>query len=164
MSEQRDFVDGILEQWKKERPDLDTGPMAVLARVARLESCLDRLISEELSRYDLGRGEFDILATLRRNGMPFRLNPKTLSSRLMLSSGAMTSRLDRLESRALIRRVPDQSDRRSMLIELTAAGLETIDRIVTEHVVAQSTLLAPLNKAERKELAGLLRKMLLSVE
>jgi DNA-binding MarR family transcriptional regulator len=161
---EKDFVDSILGQWKKERPDLDASPMAVLGRVSRLESHVDRLVTEEFSRYGLGRGEFDVLATLRRSGTPFRLNPKVLSSRLMLSSGAMTNRLDNLESRGLIRRIPDPSDRRALLIELTATGREVIDEVVTAHVENLGRVVGVLTARERKELAGLLRKVLVAVE
>lgn len=163
MSE-RDFVDIILGQWKKERPDLDTSPMAIVGRVSRLETHFDRLLSAVFARYQLGRGEFDVLTTLRRSGPPFRLNPKVLSGRLMLSSGAMTNRLDHLESRGLIRRIADPSDRRALLIELTPAGKSLIDDAVAAHVENEATILAPLNKKERRELAALLRKLLVSLE
>lgn len=161
---ERDFVDSIVGQWKKERPDLDASPMSVLGRVTRLESHVDRLVAEQLARYGLGRGEFDVLATLRRSGEPFRLNPKVLSGRLMLSSGAMTNRLDNLEKRGLIKRIPDPTDRRALLIELTREGLRTIDELVAEHVRNLEKLLEPLTKSERRELAGLLRKLLVALE
>ena len=158
------MVDLILGQWKKERPDLDTSPMGVIGRVSRLELHLDRLLSEVFARYQLVRGEFDVLATLRRSGPPFRLNPKVMSSRLMLSSGAMTNRLDNLEARGLIRRIPDPSDRRALLIELTPSGKALIDEALAAHVANEDRILGPLNKKERRELATLLRKWLLSLE
>lgn len=161
---QRDFVDAILGQWKKERPDLDASPMAVLGRISRLESHAARAIAEELTRFDLARGEFDVLATLRRSGPPHRLNPKALSGRLMLSSGAMTNRLDQLEKRGLIRRTPDPDDRRGLLIELTAAGRKLVDDALEAHLSNEEKILATLNKKERKELAELLKKLLVSFE
>lgn len=164
MPGEKDFVDSILGQWKSERPDLDASPMGVLGRVTRLESHLDRAVSEEFARHGLARGEFDVLAALRRSGPPFRLNPKVLSGRLMLSSGAMTNRLDQLEKRGLTRRMPDPSDRRALLIELTKEGRETIDEVVTAHVHNLATLLEPLTKGERRQLAELLRKLLLPLE
>jgi DNA-binding MarR family transcriptional regulator len=164
MPADRDFVDSILAQWKTERPDLDASPMGILGRVTRLESHLDRTVSGELARHGLARGEFDVLAALRRSGPPFRLNPKVLSGRLMLSSGAMTNRLDQLEKRGLTRRMPDSSDRRALLIELTKEGLKTIDLIVTAHVDNLAVMLEPLTKKERRELAELLRKLLLPLE
>lgn len=162
--QERDFVDSILGQWKEERPDLDASPMAIIGRISRLETHFDVRIAEELARFDFGRGEFDVLATLRRSGPPFRLNPKVLSSRLMLSAGAMTNRLDNLEKRGLIRRTPDPSDRRALLIELTKEGKKTIDDAVSRHVANEERMLAALNKKERRELAALLRKLLLSAE
>ncbi len=161
---QRDFVDAILGQWKKERPDLDASPMAVLGRMSRLEAHTGRLIAEELARFDLARGEFDVLATLRRAGAPHRLNPKALSERLMLSSGAMTNRLDQLEKRGLIRRTPDPEDRRGLLIELTAEGKALIDEALGAHLTNEEKILGALNRKERKALAELLRKLLVSFE
>ena len=164
MPGERDFVDTILVQWKRERPDLDTSPMAILGRITRLESHLDRAVGEEFGRHGLARGEFDVLAALRRSGPPFRLNPKALSGRLMLSSGAMTNRLDQLEKRGLTRRIPDPSDRRALFIELTKEGLKTIDEVVAAHVDNLASLLDPLTRKERRELAELLRKLLLPLE
>jgi DNA-binding MarR family transcriptional regulator len=162
--QQRDFVDGILGQWKKERPELDASPMGVLGRIARAEQFSGKAIAEELARWGLVRGEFDVLATLRRSGEPHRLNPKVLSERLMLSSAAMTNRLDQLEKRGLIKRTADPTDRRALLIELTPAGRKLIDDAVESHLVNEERILSALTRKERKELAELLRKLLLSME
>lgn len=164
MQPPRDHVDSILAQWKRERPDLDASPMGILGRITRLESYAGRRIADELARFDLARGEFDVLATLRRSGAPHRLHPKALSERLMLSSAAMTNRLDQLEKRGLIRRTDDPDDRRALLIELTAEGKKLVDAAVAAHVANEERILAVLTKKERKELAELLRKLLLSVE
>lgn len=161
---EKDFVDAILEQWKEERPDLDASPMGVIGRIGRLQSHLDRLLAEVFGEFELGRGEFDVLATLRRAGEPFRLNPRVLTGRLMLSAAAMTNRLDNLERRGLIRRLPDPADRRALLIELTRDGRRTIDRAMTRHVANEDRILAALTKKERRELAALLRKLLVSLE
>lgn len=156
----KDFVDGLLAQWKRERPDLDTAPMSVLARISRLQVQLDRLLVHE----ELQRGEFDVLAALRRAGEPYRLNPKVLTRRLLLSASAMTNRLDNLEERGLIRRLPDPNDRRALLIELTREGRQSIDRALTAHMENEERILAEaLTRQERRELAALLRKLLLSV-
>ena len=160
----KDFIDGILSQWKRERPDLDTSPMAVIGRVGRLQSHLDRLLAAVFEQFGLGRGEFDVLATLRRSGEPFRLNPKALTERLMLSPAAMTNRLDNLERAGLIRRMPDPEDRRGLLIELTRDGRRVIDQAMSAHVENEERILAALTKQERRDLAALLRKLLLSVE
>lgn len=161
---EKDFVDSVLEAWKRERPDLDPSPMGVLARIARLQSHLDRLLGEVFAEFELGRGEFDLLATLRRSGEPFRLSPKALTGRLMLSPAAMTNRLDNLERRGLIRRLPDPEDRRGLLIELTRDGRRVIDQAVTRHLANEEQILGVFTKQERRELAALLKKLLLSVE
>ena len=155
---EKDFIDGILAQWKEERPDLDASPMAVIGRITRLQVHFDRLLTHD----GLNGGEFDVLAALRRSGTP--LNPKVLTERLMLSAPAMTNRLDQLEQRGLIRRMPDPTDRRALLIELTREGRRLIDQAMTTHVENEERILASLTKQERREIAALLRKLLLSVE
>lgn len=157
---EKDFIDGLLAQWKKERPDLDTAPMSVIGRVTRLQGHFDRL----LTHGGLQRGEFDVLAALRRAGEPYRLNPKVLSERMMLSAPAMTNRLDNLEARGLIRRMPDPDDRRALLIELTRQGREAIDAAMTDHMENEERILGALTKQERRDLAALLKKLLLEVE
>jgi DNA-binding MarR family transcriptional regulator len=157
---EKDFIDGLVARWKEERPDLDTSPMSVLGRITRLQGHLDRLLVHE----GLARGEFDVLATLRRAGEPFRLNPRVLTERLMLSAPAMTNRLDNLENRGLIRRMPDPDDRRALLIELTREGRRVIDQAMTAHMENEERILGPLTKQERRDLAALLKKLLLSVE
>ena len=157
---EKDFIDGLMAQWKQERPDLDASPMSVIGRINRLQVHLDRLLVHE----GLTRGEFDVLAALRRSGPPFRLNPKVLTGRLLLSAPAMTNRLDNLEELGLIRRMPDPDDRRGLLIELTREGHRAIDQAMTAHMENEERILAALTRQERRELAGLLRKLLLAIE
>ena len=126
-----DSVDLILEQWKLERPDLDTSPIGIIGRISKLEQHLARALEEKFATFDLQQGDFDVLATLRRSGKPHRLNPTTLYQALMLTSGAMTNRLDRLERLELIERLPDPNDRRGTLIALTAKGKRLIERAMT---------------------------------
>lgn len=159
-----DHVDRIVEQWARERPDLDASPMGVIGRVARASRHLDLRLEETFRRSGLNAGAFDVLAALRRAGPPYRLSPTALFGSLMLSSGAMTNRIDRLERAGLVARMPDPADRRSVLVELTRAGLDRIDRAVGEHLANEERLLAGLTGRERAELARLLRKLLLSLE
>jgi DNA-binding MarR family transcriptional regulator len=112
----------------------------------------------------LGRGEFDALATLRRSGRPYRLTPTALSQALMLSSGGMTARLDRLERLGTIRRLPDPADRRGTLVELTEAGADLIDRALTDALAVERRLLRGLDAPERDELTRALRRLLLALE
>ncbi|MDQ3398001.1 MAG: MarR family transcriptional regulator [Deinococcota bacterium] len=160
----QDGVALILEQWARERPDLDVSPMGVVGRVSRLSRIFEREIQEVFSSFGLHRGEFDVLATLRRTGVPYQLNPSELSNALMVSSGGMTNRLDRLEKAGLVARQPDRNDRRGTVVKLTEKGLRLVDEIVTEHVSNERRLLRALGEREQGELAELLAELLLSLE
>jgi DNA-binding MarR family transcriptional regulator len=159
-----DPVDKILGQWQDERPDLDASPMGVMGRIARLAKHLDRSIQETVSEFGLNSGEFDVLATLRRSGCPYQLSPTDLFNALMVSSGTMTHRVDRLEQADLVKRIPDPSDRRGILIQLTDEGFNVIEKAVEAHVANGHRLLIALEEAERKILAQLLRKLLVPLE
>lgn len=157
-----DPVDVILGQWHKERPDLDVSPMAILGRMRRLSKYLERSIQETVSDFGLNGGEFDVLATLLRSGQPYQLSPTDLFNTMMVSSGTMTHRIDRLEQADLVKRTPDPSDRRGMLVQLTDKGFNTIEQAVEAHVANGHRLLSVLDEAERQVLAQLLRKLLIS--
>jgi DNA-binding MarR family transcriptional regulator len=160
----RDHVDHILEQWARERPDLDLSPMAVIARISRLSRILERRIAEVLGRYGLNESQFGVLTALRRAGPPFCLSPTALYNSLLISSGAMTNRLERLTAMGLVRRIPDPRDRRSVLVALTPKGLKLIDEVIEAHLENEQRLLASLSPAERRTLAGLLRELLSEFE
>jgi DNA-binding MarR family transcriptional regulator len=161
---QPDPVDQILGQWQRERPDLDASPIGVIGRVARLAKYLDRSIQETVSQFGLNPGEFDVLATLRRSGHPYQLSPTDLFNELMVSSGTMTHRIDRLERAEWVKRIPDASDRRGTLIALTDKGLKLIEQAVEAHVANAHRILSPLEESERQSLMLLLRKLSLSFE
>lgn len=158
----QDNVDFILKQWAQERPDLDPSPMGVVGRISRASRHIEQYLQQNFVRFGLNGGEFDVLATLRRSGPPYQLTPTALFSALMLSSGAMTNRLDRLEKAGYIERQPDPNDRRGTLVTLTTQGLELIDQAVAAHIAHEQQLLTPLTPEEQKMLAELLRKLLLS--
>jgi DNA-binding MarR family transcriptional regulator len=159
-----DHVDAILEQWRRERPDLDPSPMGVIGRIARAARVLGRALDTTFADFGLNGGEFDVLATLRRAGPPYRLTPTALFTDLMLSSGAMTNRLDRLEQAGLIARIPDPSDRRGTLVGLTTRGQELIDAALVVHLANEQRLLSALSFEEQAQLAQLLRTLLCSLE
>ena len=159
-----DAVDAIEDQWRLERPDLDSSPMSVIGRISRLAALLDRELDDVFARYGLAGCDFDVLATLRRSGAPHRLTPTELSRSTMVTTGGMTKRLDRLEASGLIRREVDPRDRRGKLIALTDEGRELIDRAVEGHLENEERLLSSLSRSERKQLAELLRGMLLAVD
>jgi DNA-binding MarR family transcriptional regulator len=159
----KDGVDDILGQWQRERPDLDASPMGVIGRLSRLSRELERRLDPVYARHRLEAGPFDVLATLRRAGAPYRMRPSDLAQAVMLTSSGTTKRLDRLESAGLIVRRPDPGDRRGLLIELTPAGQQLVDAAVTDHVANEHRLLQALTPAERDQLARLLRKLLLGL-
>lgn len=152
-----DAIDRAVSQWGKERPDLNTTPMAMIGRLMRLSKILEGRIAEVHKKYDLKMGEFDVLATLRRAGAPYRLTPSELLSSMLLTSGAMTNRLDKLESKNLILRKHSQADRRSIEVELTEDGLALVEALVTEHVKAQEELVVGLSKAEQQQIGQCLK-------
>lgn len=155
-----DGVDAILEQWARERPDLDVSAMGIFGRVSRVAR-LQRAASEaRLARSGLNAAEFDVLATLRRAGAPHALTPSALADAVMVTTGGMTGRVDRLVAAGHVVREPDPDDRRSVRVRLTPAGLRVIDSAVVDHLAAEEDLLASLSRAERRRLESLLRKLL----
>lgn len=155
-----DSVDRVLEQWAAERPKLDASPMGVVGRVQRACRMLDRGISDRLAAHGLRLWEFDILATLLRSGPPYRLSAGALVGASMVTSGAITNRIDRLVARGLVSRETDPDNRRSVRITLTDTGRELVDTALADHVANESDLLAGLTPKEQTQLAGLLRKLL----
>src|SRR5437763_10217354 len=118
----RDEVDRLVEAWRQERPDLDVEPLAVLSRVTRLARHLDRARRRAFATHGLDAAEFDVLAALRRCGPPYELTPGQLVEQTMVSSGTMTHRIDKLESRGLVRRRPDADDGRVVRVRLAPRG------------------------------------------
>lgn len=160
----RDHVDDVRAQWSAVRPELDTSPMGVVARVGRLAAYFDDSINELMRGYGLARSSWDVLASLRRVGEPYELSPTELYHGLMRTSGAMTNRLRRLEDSGLVERVPDPRDGRGLLVRLTATGLELVDRIAQAHMANEARLLAELEPSEFTQLELLLRRLLVSLE
>ncbi len=157
-----DDVDRIVAEWRRERPDLDVSATHVLQRITRLSLLQNASFARALGRFGINWGEYLVLAALRRSGPPYRMSPTALFSALILSSGAMTNRLDRLEQMGLIERLPDPADRRGRQVELTARGLELVDEAVVAHVANEDRLLGGLSPSERAKLAELLRTLLTS--
>lgn len=160
---ERDGVDTILEQWQRERPDLDSSPIGVIGRISRLARELEARLEPVYKAHGLEPGWHDVLATLRRTGPPYQLRPTELTDALMLTSSGTTKRLDRLEYAGLITRAPDPADRRGTLITLTSKGLELIDDVTEAHLDNERDLLAALSKSEQRRLGDLLRKLRLGL-
>ena len=161
---ERDVVDEIAAQWRALKPDLDVRAMATVGRLGRVCALGERLIEARLREYGLAIGDFDVLAALRRSGAPHRLTPTQLYKALMITSGAMTNRIDRLERRGLITRLDDPDDRRGVLVCLSEEGRALLDDAVTAHVENEAHILSALTRAEQAALDGLLRKLLAGFE
>lgn len=158
-----DHVDLVLEQWGEQRPDLDASPMGVIGRLSRLSQLFDGELRRNFARNDLDRASFDVLATLRRSNSEHSLTPAGLMHSSMVTSGAISQRLDRLEARGLVTRAPSETDGRGVRVTLTAEGLKLIDAVLPTHVDTEHQLLAGLSADEQKQLAGLLRTLLESL-
>ena len=158
-----DGVDRILEQWAQERPDLDTEAMGVFGRIYRIARASGDAVERTYARFGISRADFDVLATLRRSGPPFTLSPSALTASLMLTSGGVTGRLDRLDRLGLATRSPDPSDRRGLLVTLTPAGRKVIDQAVAAGLQTQRQMLDGLPASKRRQLDALLRQLLASV-
>jgi DNA-binding MarR family transcriptional regulator len=159
-----DHVDAILEQWRKERSDLDVTPMATTGRINRLSGLFVREMEKTWKQYGLHHAAFDVLATLRRAGPPYALSPGELLAATMVTSGTMTNRIDQLEKAGLVVRAPSAEDKRSFQVRLSAKGRALIDQAVEDHVQTLHRLTGTISKKELAVLNGLLRKMLVSFE
>jgi DNA-binding MarR family transcriptional regulator len=156
-----DRVGRIQEEWRRERPDLDVSPQGVIGRLHRLAGALTAELVAVYQRHGLGEGEFDVLATLRRSGPPFERAPGELAEHTMVTTGAMSKRIDRLEAAGLVsRRAAGPADGRRRVVSLTAAGRELIDAAFTEHMANEARLVAELDPADRADLERILARWL----
>lgn len=156
----RDGVDRIRDQWAQERPDLDTEAMGIVGRLYRAAKAAGDLATEAYAAYGITRADFDVLATLRRAGAPYQLSPSALTASLMLTSGGVTGRIDRLERAGFVRRAPDPADRRGQLVTLTDEGRALIDEAVGAGLATQQEFLAALSPSKQRQLDSLLRQLL----
>ena len=159
-----DKVQRAIDQWRVEKPKLETESMAIIGRMLRLGKHIETDITKLHKQYDLKLGEFDVLASLFRSGPPYALTPSALLSALMLTSGAMTNRLDRLEGKGRIARINSTQDRRSVTVQLTQTGYELIDQLIDQHVALQNQLIDTIPLEQRASLNRLLAQWLTQFE
>lgn len=153
-------MEKIAAQWAKQRPDLETEPMALVGRIIRLSAQLTEQMGKTFAQHGLNGASFDMLATLLRSGPPHALSPNQLLETMMVTSGTMTNRIDQLEKDDLVTRVKNANDKRSVLVQLTAKGHRIIDAAVTDHVDTQAKLVGVITLEERIALNGLLQAYL----
>ena len=158
-----DAVDRILAQWARERPDLDFSPVGVIGRITQLQREVHLAQRATFARHGLDAPSFDVLAALRRAGPPYQLTPTALMRTALVTSGAITQRLDRLEERGLITRTRSSDDGRAVVVSLTPAGSAAVDSALPDHLDTERTLLAGLTDDDRERLAALLRRFLVSL-
>ncbi len=159
-----DHVQRILEQWGRERPDLDVASMGLIGRIKRLYSHLTGAMGETFAAHGLNLASFDGLATLRRSGEPYEMTPGELIASTMVTSGTMTHRIDQLVAAGYVKRVRNAEDGRSVLIKLTDDGFDVIDAAVTDHVETQARLTSGLTDSQFKRLNRLLMAFLSTLE
>lgn len=155
-----DEVARIVAAWRRERPDLEVGPLEVLSRVTRLARHLDRARSGAFAEHGVEGWEFDVLAALRRAGAPYELSPGQLVTQTLVTSGTMTNRVDRLAQRGLVERLPDPRDRRGVTVRLTKAGRARVDDTFAALLAREHGLLAALDGAQQADLSALLQRLL----
>ena len=159
-----DEVDRLVAAWARERPDLDVRPLEVLSRVTRLALHLDRARREAFAAHGLEAWEFDVLAALRRAGPPHVRSPGQLVAETLVTSGTMTNRIDRLESRGLVTRTPDPEDGRGIQVRLSARGKERVDAALSDLLDREESLLSVLDRNQQVSLSSLLRKLVAPFE
>lgn len=159
-----DVVAGIVEQWARERPDLDASPILVIGRIARIDRLIDAELRPPFAAAHLADGDFDVLAALRRLGAPYRCRPFELSRSLLVTTGGITKRLDRLERQHLVGREETTSDRRGKLVGLTDAGVALVDQLIEVHLQSERRVLDGLSPRDRAQLQALLGRLAAHLE
>jgi len=159
-----DYIDASIEDWEAELPSLDVSPVAVVGRIRRAAALLDERIAMVIARFGIRNpGDFDTLATLRRQGEPFQLSPKELAARLLLTSAGLSGRLDRLEGSGWVERTPNPDDRRATIVTLNPAGLELVDQVHRHILDEYRAALELIDETGRGALADLLRAVLIGL-
>lgn len=155
-----DSVEKKIQQWAKQIPDLNTRPMALTARLQQVNKKLNHELSKTCKRYKLSDASFEVLATLLRSGPPHALSPGQLLSQMLITSGTMTTRIDKLEKKGFVKRKSKKEDKRSVNVALTKKGLKLIEEMIVEHVKVQEQVMSVFDDHEQKILAELLKKYL----
>jgi DNA-binding MarR family transcriptional regulator len=161
---EQDHIDRVVSKWAKERPDYDLTPVQIIGRTGRIFEHVDSALEAKFEEFGITRASFDVLATLKRNGHPYRLSQRELMRSLLRTSGSMSVRIDAMERQGLVVREGDTEDRRATLVAITRKGIELLEKVIPEHLLNEERLLAGLSVHDRKQLTRLLRKWSLALE
>jgi len=156
----KDIIDELQNDWSVQRPDLNIEPIGVILRIQALAKVFGDQTAIKLQEFDLQWWQYDALSTLRRQGKPFIMAATELAEANMLTSGAMTNRIDRLEEEKLVRRIKDDNDGRRVLVQLTTNGLKLIEAATEARFETATHALEGLNTRQRDSLNDLLRLVL----
>jgi DNA-binding MarR family transcriptional regulator len=162
--ETSDTIGEFIKAWRRERPDLDPFPLGILGRVQRISARLVSATEELLEPMQIGWEAFSLIVSLRRAGKPYAMRPTDIYRQSLITSGAATNRIDRVSKLGLVRRVPDPSDRRGIIVELTPSGKTLADRAIDLQFAMLDERLSALTRSERVQLSALLSKLLFSLE
>jgi DNA-binding MarR family transcriptional regulator len=161
---ENDHVDRLIAKWGKERPDYDLAPVQIIGRLARIVEYVDRALEAKFAEFGISRATFDVLATLRRSGPPYKLSQRELMKSLLRTSGSISVRIDAMERDGLVTREADSDDRRATLVAITGKGIALVEEIVPHHLLNEERLLSVFTAQERSDLIRLLRKWHLALE
>lgn len=164
MKVQQDHVDRVIADWKRERPDYDLAPVEIVGRFGRIMEYIDKALEDTFQEFGISRASFDVLATLRRGGAPYRMTQRDLMLRLLRTSGSMSLRIDALERDGFVSRSQDQEDRRTVFVTLKPKGITLLEKVIPAHLANESALLNGFSKSERDQMKVLLRKWLVFLE
>src|SRR5580700_9418424 len=137
----QDHIDQVIAKWKRERPDYDLTPVEIIGRAGRIMEYVDRALEAKFEEFGISRATFDVLATLRRGGPPYRMTQRDLMHSLLRTSGSMSLRIDSLEQEGFVSRLPDKEDRRSVFVILAPKGLSLLEKVIPEHLRNETALL-----------------------
>ncbi|MEM9516795.1 MAG: MarR family transcriptional regulator [Actinomycetota bacterium] len=159
----RDVVDDIVDEWAALRPDLDASPIGAVGRISRLSRLIDKRLAENFQRFGIEDWMYDVLATLYRSGPPYEATPGELVRRTMVTTGAITNRVDRLVDLGFVDRRPSDTDRRSNVVRLTSAGVAKVEEVAPAHLATERDVLRSLSPSAQQALVGSLRRVLVGL-
>jgi DNA-binding MarR family transcriptional regulator len=159
-----DGIDRVEQAWRRERPDIDVSSIGIISRIWRVSRHLERERKERLAELGTDRVTLDVLAMLRRSGPPYRRTAGELTHAALITGGAVSQRLEKLERAGMVTRHIHPEDRRRIEVELTPAGMQLVDSVLAELMEHESKLLDELSDQEQDDLRRTLKRLLARFE